>query len=186
MPDNDTPSPKEYQSGEAAGTIAELLLKDEELRRSLGRRASYAILISAILAAAKISIGIPFLSPSLVPVVAIIAVFLIATVEDWLRGKRPHTVFYLCPDEGRYIPISESVHPIYRKMRSCPHCGCGLTKRCQRGKHFIVSSDPQNPDTPPGPDGFCPFCDPSLPKAGKVYLPETKRAADNEQRQTGS
>ncbi|MGH9842323.1 MAG: hypothetical protein ACREEM_26535 [Blastocatellia bacterium] len=180
MPDNDAPSPKDYQSGDAAKNVAELLLKDEELRRSLGRRTSYAILISAILATAKITIGIPFLSPGLVPLVAIIVVFLIATAEDWLLGKHPQTIFYLCPDEGRYIPISESVHPIYRKINSCPHCGCGLIKRCRGGKHFIISSDPNNPNTPPGPDGFCPFCKPSLPKTSRAYLPETKKPVDNE------
>lgn len=174
MPDNTDPKNKEPQSGELIKTLTEWVIKDEQLKKSLGRRTLYAILsTSAFVIVAKMILGVPPVSLTVTPLVVItfVAFLLVARAEDWLRGKRPQTFFYLCPDEVRYIPISESVHPIYRKMKSCPHCGCGLIKRCRRGKHFIVSSDPKNPDTPPGPDGFCPFCDSSLPKTDKVYLP---------------
>jgi len=179
MPDNNDPLTKEPQTGEAVKTIAELVLKDEEFRKSLGRRISSLILAATVLATVELTVGIPTISLKTIPLIAVVVVVLVASVEDWIASRRPPTAFYICPEDGKFIPISRSSHPKYRKLRSCPDCGCELIRRCQRGNHFIVSSDPDNPDTPPKLDGFCPFCKPSLPKSSKAYLPSNIKPAED-------
>jgi hypothetical protein len=179
MPDSSDPLTTEPQTGEVVKTLAEIALKDEEFRKSLSRRISYAILATTALATIELTIGIPIISLRAVPLIAILVVALIAPIEDWVRKKRPSTVFYICPEEGIFISIKRSSHPKYRKFRSCPDCGCELIRRCQRGKHYIVSSNADQPDTPLRLDGFCPFCNPSLPKPSKAYLPMANKPADD-------
>jgi hypothetical protein len=179
MPDSNDPSNKESQPGEVVKTLVELFLKDEDLKKSLGRRTVYAILFTLAVATVEFTIGIPFITISSTPLVGITASFLIAGVEDLVRSKRPPTAFYICPEDGKFISIKRSSHPKYRKLRSCPDCGCELIRRCRRGNHFIVSPDPDNPDTPPKLDGFCPFCKPSLPKSSRAYLPAITKPADS-------
>jgi hypothetical protein len=182
MPDSNDPSTKEPQPGEVVKTVAELVLlvlKDEGLKQSLGRRTIYAILFTLAVATVELTIGIPFITLGSTPLVGIMASFLIAVVEDWVWSRRPLTAFYICPQESRFISIKRSSHPKYRKLRSCPDCGCELIRRCQRGNHFIVSPDPDNPDAPPKLDGFCPFCKPSLPKSSRAYLPAAAKPADS-------
>jgi hypothetical protein len=171
MPDNNDPSTKEPQPEEAVKTIAELAFKDEELRKSLGKRTLYVIFLTLAVVTIKLTIGIPSITFGSAPLIGITASFLIAAMEDWVRSRRPLTSFYICPEERKFIPIKRSSHPKYRKLRSCPDCGCELMRRCQQGKHFVVSPDPESPDMPPKPGGFCPFCKPSLPKSGRTYLP---------------
>ncbi len=180
MPDSNDPPTKEPQTGEAVKTLAELILKDEEFRKSLGRRITSLILAATTLAAIELTVGIPTIGLRAVPLIAVLVVVLIASVEDWVQRKRPPTIFYICPEEGKFISIKHSSFPKYRKLRSCPDCGCELIRSCQRGRHFIVSPDPDNPDTPPKLDGFCPFCKPSLPKTSKAYLPATNTPADDD------
>ncbi|MGH9753191.1 MAG: hypothetical protein ACREA2_10445 [Blastocatellia bacterium] len=179
MPDSNDPSTKEPQPGEVVKTVAELVLKDEDLKKSLGRRTIYAILFTLAVATVELTIGIPFITLGSTPLVGITVSFLIAVIEDWVWSRRPPTAFYICPEEGGFIPIKRSSHPKYRKLRSCPNCGCELIRRCQRGNHFIVSPDPDNPNTPPKLEGFCPFCKPSLPKSNRAYLPAAKKPADS-------
>lgn len=179
MPDSNDPSTKEPQPGEIVKTLVELVLKDEDLKKSLGRRTIYAILFTLAVATVELTIGIPFITLGSTPLVGIMASFLIAVIEDWVLSRRPPTAFYICPEEGRFIPIKRSSHPKYRKLKSCPDCGCELIRRCQRGKHFILSPDPDNPDTLPKLDGFCPFCKPSLPKSSRAYLPAGIKPADS-------
>jgi hypothetical protein len=179
MPDGNDPSTKEPQPGEVVKTVAELALKDEDLKKSLGRRTIYAILFTLAVATVDLTIGIPFITLGSTPLVGITMSFLIAVIEDLVRSRRPPTAFYICPEEVRFIPIKQSSHPKYRKLRSCPDCGCELIRRCQRGNHFIVSPDPDSPDTPPKLDGFCPFCKPSLPKSSRAYLPAAAKPADS-------
>lgn len=178
MPDSNDPSTKEPQPGEVVKAVAELVLKDEDLKKSLGRRTIYAVLFTLAVATVKLTIGIPFITLGSTPLVGITASFLIAAVEDWIWSRRPPTAFYICPEEGKFIPIKRSSHPKYRKLRSCTDCGCELIRRCQRGNHFVVSPDPEKPDTPPKLDGFCPFCKPSLPKSSKAYLPSNIKSAE--------
>jgi len=175
MPDSNDPSNKESQPGEVVKTVAELFLKDEDLKKSLGRRTVYAILFTLTVAGVELTIGIPFITLGSTPLVGIMLSFLIAVIEDWIWSRQHPTAFYICPEEGRFIPIKRSSHPKYRKLRSCPDCGCELIRRCRRGNHFIVSPDPNNPDTPPKLDGFCPFCKPSLPKSSRAYIPAAKK-----------
>ncbi|MGH9832613.1 MAG: hypothetical protein ACREBD_04210 [Blastocatellia bacterium] len=179
MPDSDPPT-KESQASEVVKALADLVLKDEELRKSLGRGATYAILAATAVAAIKLTIGLPVISFEAIPLIAFPAFVLITAVEGWIRSGRPPTVFYICPEEDRFIRIKRSSHPKYRQMRSCPDCGCELIRRCQQGKHFIVSPDPDNPDTPPKLDGFCLFCRPSLPKTSRAYLPATDKPANRD------
>jgi len=172
MPESNDPSTKEPQPGEVVKTVAELVLKDEDLKKSLGRRTIYAVIFTLAVATVKLTIGIPFITLGSTPLVGITASFLIAAVEDWVVSNRPPTAFYICPEEGRFIPIKRSSHPKYRKLRLCPDCGCELIRKCQQGNHFIVSSDPDNPDTPPKLDGFCPFANHLFPNPAKpICLP---------------
>jgi hypothetical protein len=164
---NDAPP----QTGETIKTIAELVLKDEGFRHSVGRRASYAILLTLALATVKLTIGIPFFSLGHIPLAGIFLFFLISAVDDWLRSKRPSVTFYLYPDEGLFIPLNRTSPRIYRKLKSCPHCGSALLNKCRQRKHPIVSPDPGNPDLLPQASDFCPFCDPALPKEYRAYLP---------------
>jgi len=178
MPDSNDPSTKESQPGEVVKIVAELFLKDEDLKKSLSRRTIYAILFTLAAATIELTIGIPIITLGSTPLVGITASILIAVIEDWVWSRRPPTAFYICPEEGRFIPIKRSSHPKYRKLRSCSDCGCELIRRCQRGNHFIVSPDPDTPDTPPKLTGFCPFCKTSLPKSHKAYLPAATKPAD--------
>jgi hypothetical protein len=149
MPDsNDSPA-KEHQAGEAVKAVADLILTDKEFRKSLGRRTTYAILTTAAVAAIKSIVGIPAISFEAITLIAFPAFVLIVAIEDWILSKRPSTVFYVCPEEGKFIPIRRSSHPMYRKLRSCPDCGCELIRRCRQGKHFIVSSNPDEPTNHP-------------------------------------
>lgn len=179
MPDNDEPPTKEPGTGEAVKTIAELVLEDEGFKKSLGRRITSLILAATVLAAVELTIGIPTITLKTIPLIAALVVVIFASIEDWIGNKRPQTAFYICPEDGKFIPIKRSSHPKYRKLRSCPDCGCGLIRRCQRGNHFIISPDPDNPDTLPKLDGFCPFCKPSLPKSSRAYLPASAKPADS-------
>jgi len=180
MPDNNDPSTKEPQPGEVVKTIAELALKDEDLRKSLGRRTTSAILLTLAVATAELTVGIPFITLGSTPLVGITASFLIAAVEDWVRSKRPATIFYICPEEGRFIRIKQSSHPKYRQMRSCPDCGCELIRQCQRGKHFIVSPEPGDPDAPPKLDGYCSFCNPALSRSDRAYTHAAKAPVESD------
>lgn len=180
MPDHNDSSTKEPQAGEVVKTIAELALKDEEFRKSLGKRIGYVILSSSALAAIELTVGIPAIGLKYIPLIAISVFVLVAIVEDWLQSKRPATIFYICPEEGRFIRIKRSSHPKYRQMRSCPDCGCELIRRCQQGKHFIVSPEPDDPDAPPKLDGYCSFCKPSLPLPDRAYIPTAKAPVEND------
>jgi len=171
MSDRDEPPVTKPQTGEAIKTLVEILLKDEEFRRSLGRRMTYLILATLAVAAVELTIGLPIITLASTPLVGAIIVFLIAQVEDWIRSRKPRAVFYLYPQERRFIPIKWFSLPRYRQLRTCPSCGSELIKRRQQGQHFIVSPDFENPDVPPTIDEFCPFCDPRLPKVQRTYVP---------------
>jgi hypothetical protein len=175
MPDIDEPAPKDPKTGDVIRTLFELLIKDEEFKRSLGRRTTYLILATLAVATAELTIGLPIITLASTPIVGTIIVFLIAQVEDWIRSRRPKTIFYLCPNfmcpkEGRFYSIKWSSLPQYRKLRSCPACGSKLIKRCRQRNHYIISPDLNNPDAPPTVDSFCPFCDPSLPSFKRKHL----------------
>lgn len=180
MPDDNDPLTKEPQTGEAVKTIAELLLKDEGFTKSLGKRITSLILIATVLAAVELTVGIPTISLTSIPFIAGVVVVILARIEDWMLSKRPSTIFYICPEEGRFIRIKRSSHPKYRQMRSCPHDGCELIRRCQRGKHFIVSPDPDDPDALPKLDGYCSFCKPSLSRSERAYIPAAKAPIEND------
>jgi hypothetical protein len=185
MSDSNDPSPKEPQPAEQLlKPLSELFKsdshsKDDDPRKVLDRRAIWAILATGVVAAIKLAGGMPFISWSATPLAGISFSILISAVQERLRNKQPSTIFYLCPEEQKFIPIKHSSLPKYRKMKSCS-CGCQLIKKCQQGKHEILSPDPNNADTPPSIDGFCQFCDPAIPKPQRAYLPETARKSDNE------
>lgn len=170
MPDNDESPSQEPKTGDVVKTLFELLIKDEEFKKSLGRRTTYLILATLAIATAELTIGLPIITLASTPILGTIIVFLIAQVEDWIRSKRPKTIFYLCPSEFRFFPIKWTSLPQYRKLKSCPNCGTKLIKRCQQGKHYIVSPDLTDPDAPPTAGSFCPFCDPNLPKDKRGYV----------------
>ncbi len=176
MPDHDDSPNKESLTKEAIGTVVEMLLKDEEFKKSLGRRTSYLILATLAIAAAEFMVGLPLITLTSSPVAAVIITFLIIQVEDWLQSRKPKTTFYLCPNEQKFIRISRSSEPRYRKVLGCIDCGAPLIKKCQRGKHPIVSPDLDRPEgQPPKIDSFCPLCDPSLPEEDRAYLPKDYR-----------
>ncbi len=176
MPDHDDSANKESLTKEAIGTVVEMLLKDEEFKKSLGRRTSYLILATLAIAVAEFMVGLPLITLTSSPVIAVIITFLIIQVEDWLQSGKPKTTFYLCPNEQKFIRISRSSEPRYRKVLGCIDCGAPLIKKCQQGKHPIVSLDLEGPEgQPPNIDSFCPLCDPSLPEEDRAYLPKDYR-----------
>lgn len=157
-------------------TLVELLKSDEELKASLGKYLTYFILASLVIATLELTVGLPIITLSTSPLVGGIIVFLYAEVETWLRSRKPKTIFYLCPKERKFIPIHWSSLPRYRKLKACPTCGTKLIKKCQKGKHYIVSPDFSNPDkTVPDAEGFCPLCDPDTPEEQRRYLPKNWR-----------
>lgn len=170
MPDTSESPSQEPKTGDVVRTLFELLIKDEEFKKSLGRRTTYLILATLAIATAELTIGLPVITLASTPFLGAIIVFLIAQVEDWIRSKRPKTIFYLCPNEFEFFPINWTSLPQYRKLKSCPNCGTKLIKRCQQSKHYIVSPDLKDPDAPPTVGSYCPFCDPDLPKDKRVYL----------------
>ncbi len=182
MPDNNDSSPKEFQPKEITQTIAESVLKDDEFRKALGRRTNLLILTTTVIAGIKLAGGLSVVPWSATPLAGMTATFLISAIDAWIRSKRPTTIFYLCPEEQKFIAIKQSSPTRYRKMKSCS-CGCRIVKKCPQGKHEIVSSDPNNPDNPPGIDGFCQFCDPAIPKAQRAFLPDTAGKLNDEPRQ---
>jgi hypothetical protein len=170
MPDIDDPPSQEPKTVDVVRTLFELLIKDEEFKKSLGRRTTYLILATLAIATAELTIGLPIITLASTPILGTIIVFLIAQVEDWIRSRRPKTIFYLCPNERKFFAINWSSLPQYRKLKSCWNCGTKLIKRCQQGEHYIVSADLKDPDAPPTVGSFCPFCDPKLPKEKRAYL----------------
>ncbi|MEK7831095.1 MAG: hypothetical protein AAB401_08420 [Acidobacteriota bacterium] len=177
MPDENAPSPKpkEAQPEEVLKTLAESLFKGDETRK----RATITVFTTAVALAVKEVGGLSSVSWTLVVIAGMVASLVIATVQDWVKSRQPATVFYLCPVEQKFIPIRRSSPPIYRKMKSCS-CGCKLIKKCQQGKHQILSTDPDNPDAFPKADECCQHCDPALPKSKRTYLPETASRLDKE------
>lgn len=158
-------------------TLVEILLKDEEVKKSLGRYTAIAILASVTTAIAEMTYGLPIITLGSAPFVGPIVAFLIASVRTYLRSGKPKTIFYVCPNfscsrPARYFPIRWSSLPLYRKQKGCPDCGSKLIKRCQLGKHFIVSLDPENPDQPPNLDSCCSFCDPEIPRNKRTHIPQ--------------
>jgi len=75
-------------------TLAELFLKDEEFRKSFGRRITSFILAATVLAAVELTVGIPTINLKTIPFIAVVVVVLLASVEDWVLSKRPTTIFY--------------------------------------------------------------------------------------------
>lgn len=153
------PDPK---IGDVIKTLLELLLKDEEFKRSLGQRTTYFIIATLAVATAELTIGLPIITLASTPFVGAIIVFLIAQVEDWIRSGKPKTIFYLCPNivcpnQIRFRPIKWSELPRYRKRQYCSDCSHKFITRCPN-KHFIVSPDLKNPDLSPKIDSFCQIC----------------------------
>lgn len=177
MPDENAslPKPKEAQPEEVLKTFAELLLKGDETKK----RATITVFTTAVAVAVKEVGGLSSVSWALTVIAGMVASLVIATVQDWMKSRQPSTIFYLCPEEQKFIPIRRSSPPIYRKMKSCS-CGCRLTKKCQQGKHPILSTDPDNPDAFPKVDDCCQHCDPALPKSRRMYLPETASKSNKE------
>ncbi len=170
MPTDDT------SMKEVLKTLVELLLKDEELKRSLGGYTAIAVLASVATAIAEITYGLPIITLGSSPFVGPIVAFLIASTRTYLRTGKPKTIFYICPNFSctrpeRYVAINWSSLALYRKQKGCPHCGTRLIKRCQRGKHYIVSPNPESPDQPPTLDSCCPYCDPDIPRDERIYIP---------------
>jgi hypothetical protein len=164
---------------EVLKTLVELLLKDEELKKSLGRYTAIAILASVATAIAELTYGLPIITLTATPFVGPILVFLIASVQTYLRSGKPKTIFYVCPNFScprpeRFITIKWSSLPLYRKQKACQDCGVELIKSCQSGKHYIVSSDPENPNQMPKIDSCCLFCDPKIPRPKRTYIPNVE------------
>ncbi|MBI1923969.1 hypothetical protein HYR99_06935 [Candidatus Poribacteria bacterium] len=149
MPNGDETPAREPKTSDVIKTLIELLLKDEEFKKSLGRHTTYLVLATVAVAAAELTIGLPLITLASTPFVGAVIVFLIAQVEDWVRSGKPKTIYYLCPNEKKFIRISWSSLPRYRKVKGCGDCGASLIKRCQRGKHYIVSPDFDNPEGAP-------------------------------------
>src|SRR5438270_9240927 len=136
MPESDEPPAKEFKTADVERRIIEAFLSDEEFKKSLGRRASYFVLTTLAIAIIKLTVGLPVITLASTPLAGALIVFFIAQVEDWARSKKPKVIFYLCQNEGMFIPIKWSSLSRYHKLRVCPHCGSELSKRCQQGKHF--------------------------------------------------
>jgi hypothetical protein len=172
MPEDDT------SKKEVLKTLVEILLKDEELKKSLGRYTAITVLTSVSVTIVEMTYGLPIITVASAPFVGPIVAFLIASVLTFIRSGKPKTLFYACPNfscsrQERYFAIRWSSLPLYRKQKGCPDCGARLIKRCQRGKHYIVSPAPENPDQQPKLDSCCPFCDPEIPRDERVYIPRT-------------
>lgn len=114
MPNNDDPSTKEPQTREAVKTIAELVLKDDRFRKSLGRRITSLIFIATVLAAVELTAGIPIINLTTIPLIAAVVVVILASIEDWIGSRRPQTAFYICPEDSKFIPIKRSSHPSHQ------------------------------------------------------------------------
>lgn len=173
MPNNQESSNKELSKLDVLKTLIELLRKDEEFKESIGKYTTYFILSTLVVAVAELSVGLPIITLASSPLVGAIIVVLLAEVKVWIRSRKPKTIFYLCPKEKKYIPIRWSSLPRYRKLKSCPTCGTELIKKCQQGKHYIISPDIDNPNGgPPEIDSFCPLCDSGIPEEKRRYLPK--------------
>jgi hypothetical protein len=167
----DEPPDKDPKTGDVIKTLFELLLKDEEFKKSLGRRTVYFILATLAIATAELTVGIPIITLASAPFVGAIIVFLFAQVEDWIRSGKPKIIFYLCPNiecpnPVRFRPIKWVELSKYRKRENCSDCGRKFITRCPK-KHYIVSPDFEKPDVSPTLDSFCPRC-------GLPYFPKSK------------
>lgn len=159
MSNDDDDNPK---TTDVIKTLLELLTKDEEFKKTLGKRTAYFIIATLAVAAVELTYGIPIITLASTPFVGAIIVFLYAQVEDWIRSGKPKTIFYLCPNDEcpnrkRFRPIKWSEISRFRKFNSCPDCGKEFIKRC-KNRHYIVSSDIENPDKSPNINSFCPNC----------------------------
>ena len=178
MPDSDEQRDREVRAGDLVKPLIESLLKNEAIKGTLGRRTRDWILVTLIIAIAELTVGLPVITLASSPIVGGIIVFILAQVEDWIRSRKPATIFYLCPKEEKFIRIKWSSLPRYKKLKGCADCGAPLIKRCQQGKHYIISPDLDNPEgAPPKIDGFCPLCDLSLPEKLRMYLPKSNQEA---------
>ncbi|HJP92550.1 MAG TPA: hypothetical protein VJ875_11375 [Pyrinomonadaceae bacterium] len=165
--------PTDPSKPEVIKTLFGEVLADPEVRRNLGKRTTYLILATAAIATVELTYGLPIITLASTPLVGAVVVFLIGSVEDWIRSGKPKTIFYLCPAERKFQTIKWTDLAQYRKVKSCPSCGHEYIKRCQVGKHFIVSPDFKNPEgAPPDINGVCPYCDPRFPVEKRRYLPE--------------
>lgn len=167
----DEPNDRDPSKFEVAKTLADQLLNNPDFKRAVGKRTTAFILFTLAVATAELTVGLPIITLASTPVVGAVIAYLLGEVEDWIRSRKPSMVFFLCPEEAKFIGIAWSDLPTYRKRQACPDCGSPYITRCQVGRHFIVSPNPSKPSDPPRPDGFCPLCDPSLPKHKRRYLP---------------
>lgn len=163
---------KAITTAEVVKTLIRVAGDDEELKKSLGKRTIHFLLATCAMLVVGLTYNIPFITTASAPLMGAVITFLIASVEDWMRSKKPKTIYYLCPYDKKFIRINRSSLSHYRKLKSCPKCGVGLIKRCQQGKHYIVSPDFEHQKGhPPRVNGFCPFCDPKIPEEKRRYLP---------------
>jgi hypothetical protein len=155
--------------------LVKLLRTDEALRQAIGKRTTQFLLATLVVALAESTYGLPIVTLATSPFVGAIVVFLLDSVEAWIRSGRPAYVFFACSNPWctspqRFFAIPWQEVPKHRKRKSCSDCGSKLVKRCHRGKHYIVSPSTESSGSlpPPAPtaDTKCPFCDPSTP-----YLP---------------
>ena len=161
MPDNEPPD-KDPKTTDIIKTLLELLTKDDEFKKSLGKRTTYLILATLTIAAVELTVGIPIITLASTPFVGAIIVFLIAQVEDWIRSGKPKIIFYLCPNlkcpnPDRFRPIKWVELSNHRNKKNCSDCGRKFITRCPN-KHYIVSPNFENPDVLPKIDSFCPNC----------------------------
>lgn len=162
---------------ELVKTIVQVARDDEEFKKSLGKRTIHFVLATCAIGSIVLTYGLPFVTLASTPLIGGTITFLIAAVEDWMRSKKPKTIYYLCPHDKEFIAINWSSLPRYHKLKSCPKCGAGLIKRCQQGKHYIVSPDFESQKgRPPKVNGFCPFCDPRIPDENRRYIPHKDKS----------
>jgi hypothetical protein len=84
---------------DVAKTLADQLINNPDFKRAVGKRTTAFILFTLAVAIAELAVGLPIITLASTPVVGAVIAYLLGEVEDWMRSKKPSTVFFLCPKE---------------------------------------------------------------------------------------